>query len=150
LERQEILQSSPSSYSSASRASPVSGDPFYTHHPAQNATYALHNSSPIEQQQPIIQYQQIPQHLAHQQPQPMPSQIPQPAQVQQVQEQYHHPVAPQEGQWYENVAYQPPVEVISHIQAYPQQHIFHDPWAQKIEAFDDPSLQMPSARIENL
>jgi hypothetical protein len=66
-----------------------------------------------------------------------------------VQEQYH-PAGPQEGQWYENVAYQAPVGVISHIQAYPQSHVFPDPWVQKIEAFDDPTLQMPSARIENL
>ena len=142
---QEVLQSSPSSYSSASRASPVSQEPYYTHHPAQTATYALHNSSPIEQQ-PMIQYQQqLPQHLAQQHSQPMPTPVAQPTHVQ---EQYHP--APQDGQWYENVAYQAPVEVINHIQAYPQANIFHDPWAQKIETFDDPSLQMPSARIENL
>jgi metal regulatory transcription factor 1 len=148
MDRQEILQSSPSSYSSASRASPVSQEPFYTHHPAaQAATFALHNSSPIEQQQPMIQYQQqLPQHLAQQQSQPMPTPI---SQAPHVQEQYH-PAGPQEGQWYENVAYQAPVGVISHIQAYPQSHVFPDPWVQKIEAFDDPTLQMPSARIENL
>ncbi|KAH8670285.1 hypothetical protein BGZ60DRAFT_375553 [Tricladium varicosporioides] len=151
----EILQSSPSSYSSASRASPVSQDPYYTHHPAQSATYALHTSSPIEQQQPIIQYQQLPQqHLPQQQqqqqqqqqPQPMPTPVQQTAHVP---EQYH-PTASQEGQWYENVAYQPPVEVISQIQGFPQQHVFHNPWVQKLEAYDDPSLQLPSARIENL
>jgi hypothetical protein len=147
MDRHEIIQSSPSSYSSASRASPVSQEPFYTHHPAQAATYALQNSSPVEQQQPMIQYQQqLPQHLAQQHPQPMPTPI---SQAPNGQEQYH-PAGPQEGQWYENVAYQAPVEVISHIQAYPQAHSFHDAWVQKIEAFDDPSLQMPSARIENL
>jgi hypothetical protein len=148
LDRQEIIQSSPSSYSSASRASPVSQEPFYAHHPAaQAATYALHNSSPIEQQQPMIQYrQQLPQHLAQQQSQPMPTPI---SQAPHVQEQYHSS-GPQEGQWYESVPYQGPVEVISHIQTYSQPHVFHDPWVQKIEAFDDPTLQMPSARIENL
>jgi len=147
MDRHEIIHSSPSSYSSASRASPVSQEPFYTHHPAaQAATYALQNSSPIEQQQQMIQYQQqLPQHLAqHSQPMPTPiSQAPHP------QEQYH-PAGPQEGQWYENVAYQAPVEVITHIPAYPQTNVFNDPWGQKIEAFDDPSIQMPSARIENL
>jgi hypothetical protein len=118
IERREVLHSSPSSYSSASRASPVSQEQFYTHHPAQAATYALQNSSPIEQQ-PMIQYQQqLPQHLNQ--------------------------------QWYDNVAYQAPVEVISHTQGYPHAHVFHDPWATKLEAYDDLSLQMPSARIENL
>ncbi|CZR58061.1 related to zinc finger protein [Phialocephala subalpina] len=145
LERQEVLQSSPSSYSSASRASPVSQEAFYTHHPAQAATYALQNSSPIEQQQPMIQYQQqMPQHLAQQHGVPTPiQQAPHP------QEQYQPPT-PQEGQWYDNVAYQAPVEVVSHIPAYTPTHIFNDPWGPKLETFDDPSLQMPSARVENL
>jgi metal regulatory transcription factor 1 len=136
----EILQSSPSSYSSASRASPVSQDPYYIHHPVQTATYSLTNSSPTEQQQPIIHYHQI-----QQQPQPMPTSVAQP----QVQEQYQ-PAPPQEGQWYENVAYQSPVEVISQIQPFSQAHVFHNPWIQKLEAYDDPSLQLPSARLENL
>lgn len=141
---QEMLQSSPSTYSSASRASPVSQEPYYTHQPAQTATYALQNS-PVEQQ-PLVQYQQqLPLHLTQQPSMPAPM-----SHVTPVQEQYHTS-APQDGQWYDNVAYQPPVEVISHIPSYPQQHIFNDPWGvQKLEAYDDPSLQMPSARIENL
>lgn len=140
----EALQSSPSSYSSVSRASPVSQDPYYAHHPAQVATYALHNSPSVDQGQPMIQFQQ--QHLSHQQQSPP---VVQP-QIQHVQEQYHQ--SPQEGQWYDSVAYQAPVEVVSvgHIQSFPQTHVFHDPWIQKIETYDDPSLQMPSARIENL
>jgi hypothetical protein len=141
---QEMPQSSPSTYSSASRASPVSQEPYYTHQPAQAATYALQNSSPIEQQ-PIQYQQQLSLHLS--QPQSMPTPVPH---VTQAQEQYH-PSTQQDGQWYDNVPYQPPVEVVCHIQAYPQQHIFHDPWGvQKLEAYDDPSLQMPSARVENL
>jgi hypothetical protein len=146
MERQEVIHSSPSSYSSASRASPVSQEQFYTHHPAQAATYALQNSSPIEQQ-PMIQYQQqLPQHLSQQHAQPIPTPVSQPPHVQ---EQFHA-TAPQEGQWYDNVAYQAPVEVISHAQGYPHAHVFHDPWATKLESYDDLSLQMPSARIENL
>jgi hypothetical protein len=123
----------------------VSQEAFYTHHPAQAATYALQNSSPIEQQQPMIQYQQqMPQHLAQQHGVPTPiQQAPHP------QEQYQPPT-PQEGQWYDNVAYQAPVEVVSHIPAYTPTHIFNDPWGPKLETFDDPSLQMPSARVENL
>ncbi|CAL3963441.1 hypothetical protein PZA11_001057 [Diplocarpon coronariae] len=144
LERLEVLQSSPSSYSTASRASPVSQEPFYTHHPpAQAATYALQSSSPGEQQ-PLIQYPHpIPHHLQH------PSLPPAPINQPQVPEPYHHPAPPQEGQWYDNTAaYQPSIEVVSQMPAYPQVHVFHDPW--KVENFDDPSLQMPSARIENL
>ncbi|KAK2629836.1 hypothetical protein QTJ16_000656 [Diplocarpon rosae] len=144
LERLEVLQSSPSSYSTASRASPVSQESFYTHHPVpQAATYALQNSSPVEQQ-PMIHYQHsMPQHLHHNGLPPAPINQPQ------AQEQYHHPAQPQEGQWYDNTsAYQPSIEVVSHIPAYPQVHVFQDPW--KVENFDDPSLQLPSARIENL
>jgi hypothetical protein len=170
MERPETVtvHSSPSSYSSASRASPVSQEPYYTHHPAQQATYALQNGSPVEHQ-PIIQYQQVPQHLAQQVQQVHHVQQPQPACTPQPQQQQSRPPPPQQhqqhpphpqgqyhqvtlppGQWYEAVAYQPPVEVISHITAYPQNQVFHDPWAQKIDSYDDPSLQMPSARIENL
>ncbi|CZT04178.1 hypothetical protein WAI453_009613 [Rhynchosporium graminicola] len=145
VERQDVLESSPSSYSSASRASPVSQESFYTHHPAaQAATYALHNSSPTEQQQqPMVHYQQhMPQHLTQH------HNLPAPISHTQSHDQYH-PAQPQEGQWYDNpAAYQPPIEVVSHIPSYPQVHLFQDPW--KVESFDDPSLQMPSARIENL
>ncbi|KAG9239675.1 hypothetical protein BJ875DRAFT_501141 [Amylocarpus encephaloides] len=137
---QEILQSSPSSYSSASRASPVSqGHSYYTHHSAQTATYNLHNSSPVELHPPMIQYQ-LPQQHPQQQSQPIPAPPP-----------IYHAVPQQDGQWYENVAaYQPPVEVISHVQEFTPSQVFHNPWIQKIEHFDDPSIQMPSARLENL
>ena len=141
---QEILQSSPSAYSSASRGSPASHDPYSTHHSAQAATYALLNSSPVEQQPMGPYQQQLPHHLTQQQPQQIQTPVSQSTPAQ------YHP-SQQDGQWYEHVAYQlPAVEVIHHIQTYPQAHVFHDPWVQKIEALDDPSLQMPSARIENL
>jgi hypothetical protein len=141
---QEILHSSPSTYSSGSRASPVSQDPYYTHQPTQNATYALQSQSPVEQQ-PMVQYQPQLSHQINQQ-QPMPTHVPQ---VSHVQGQYQ-PSPQHDGQWYDNVAYQPPVEV-NHIPNFPQQQIFHDPWGvQKLECFDDPSIQMPSVRIENL
>jgi hypothetical protein len=93
----------------------------------------------------LVHYQQhLPQHMS--QPQPMATPA---SQAPQVPEQYQQPPH-QGGQWYDNVAYQPPVEVISHIPSYTQANVFQDPWVQKLEAFDDPSLQMPSARIENL
>lgn len=57
LERRDVLQSSRSSYSSASRANPVSQAPFYINHPAaQPAMFARQNSSPNEQR--MVQYQQ--------------------------------------------------------------------------------------------
>lgn len=136
------VQSSPSTYSSVSRASPVSQEPYYTHQPAQTATYALQNHSPIGQQ-PMIQY--IPQQMPQQQPMPV---VAAPPQHHQPTPQYQQ-VQGQNGQWYETVQYQPPVEVISHLQAYPQAQVYSDPWI-KIDTYDDPSLQMPSARIENM
>lgn len=142
VDRQEVLQSSPSSYSSVSRESPVSQDQYYTHHPApQSATYSLPTESSA-QQQSMLQYQtSMPHHLT----QSLPSQSHTP-------EPYHHPSQAQEAQWYHNTAaYQPPIEVVNHIPSYSQvNHVlaFQDPW--KVESYDDPSLQMPSARIENM
>jgi len=137
---QEILESSPSSYSSVSRASPVSQEPYYGH-PAQAANYVLQDSSPVDQQ-PVVQFQHLPHHLTQQH---SSSATPVPP----VQEHFQ-PTAPQDGQWYNSIAgYQAQVEA-SNIQAYHQAQVFHYPWIQKIETFDDPSLQMPSARIENL
>jgi hypothetical protein len=126
---QEMLQSSPSSYSPGSRASPiVEEEAYYPHRPAQVATYALH-SSPIEDQQSTVQFQQLAHHLTQQQ---------------------YHSTSPQDGQWYDGVAYQAPIEAISQIQAYQQAHISPNIWMQKIDTFDDISLQMPSVRVENL
>ena len=149
---QEMLQSSPSTYSSASRASPVSQEAYYTHQPAQAATYALQNIAPIEQQpgqyeQQQQQQQQLALHMSR--PQSIQTLAPQ---VIQVQDQYH-PTSQQDGHWYDQVPNQAPVQVITHVQAYPQQQIFQAPWKNdpwKIETYDDPSLQMPSARVENL
>lgn len=137
--QQKILQSSPSNYSSASSGSPIIAprDRYYAHQPA----YSSETTSPADQhQQPIIQYQQLPQHLPPQQP-PTP-----------VQEQYQPPAPVQDGQWYENVPYQSPVGVlpIHQIQAFPQPQIYSQWMQQKLDTFDDPSLQMPSARLETL
>lgn len=133
---QEMLQSSPGSYSPHSRASPVSQEPYYTHTQHHIPAYAIHGQSPTDTQ-PLINY---PQHL----PQPQTMQSPQaPHHLQQ-----HYPQPPEHGQWYESTPYQQP-EVISHVPMYPQVTVFSDPWP-KLESFDDPSLQMPSARIENL
>ena len=148
------IQSSPSSFSAASGRSPSTQDGFYTHAPTQAATYALHTASPVEQQQPqMVSYQgqmaqqtpvmsQPPQAQAvQQQSQPQPQAAPE-------QYQQQHGQA-EEQQWYNGVAYQPPVEVatIGQIPAYGSN--VYDPWGPKIE-FEDPSMQLPSARIESM
>ncbi|QSZ29422.1 hypothetical protein DSL72_003936 [Monilinia vaccinii-corymbosi] len=135
---QELLQSSPGSYSSHSRASPVCQEPYYTHtqHPVQVPTYTLPGQSPTE---PIMQYHQNPQQ-SHSMPSPI-AQVPH-----HLQQQYPQP--PEPGQWFENSPYQQP-EVTSHLPMYPQVAVFSEPWP-KLETFDDPLSQMPSARIENM
>ncbi len=65
---------------------------------------------------------------------------------------HHFQQAPQaqpEG-WYNGVQYQPPVEVatIGQIPAFGSAGVY-DPWGPKVE-FEDPSMQLPSARIENM
>ncbi|KAG9249229.1 hypothetical protein BJ878DRAFT_92628 [Calycina marina] len=139
---QEMLQSSPSSYSSTSRASPTSQDSYYNQHAVQSATYALHNTSPVEQH-PMVQYQQhLPQHLNQ----------PELHVITQVPEQYRQqPQQTQPEQWYDHITFQSPVEVASHIQPYQQPHlVFPDPWGIKLEHYADDLTQLPSARIENL
>lgn len=121
---QEMLQSSPSSYSPVSRASPIPSEPYY----GQTAAAYPLRGSPSAEQQPAVQFQQLAPHIAQQQ---YPS------------------TSPQDGQWYENVAYQSPIEVVSQMQAF-QAQISSNPWMLKPDAFDDISMQMPSMRIENL
>jgi hypothetical protein len=126
---QEMLQSSPSSYSPVSRASPIPGEPYYGQPTAQVAAYAIRNSPPVEQV-PTVQFQQqLAQQLT--------------------QQQQYQPAPQQDGQWYDNVTYQSPIEVVNQMQAY-QAQISANPWIQKIETYDDISLQMPSMRIENM
>ncbi|KFY12280.1 hypothetical protein V491_06851 [Pseudogymnoascus sp. VKM F-3775] len=94
----------------------------------------VHQPSPIEQQQvqqvPVVQYQQHQQ----QQQQVVPNPAPQQQQFQ----------TPQE-QWYAQAPFQEPVEVISTINSYTSAGLY-DPWQVKMEAFEDPTMQLPSAR----
>ncbi|KAI0136966.1 hypothetical protein BJ170DRAFT_677827 [Xylariales sp. AK1849] len=135
------IQSSPGTFSPASGRSPsVHQDGFYTHQPAQTATYALQNTSPVEPQpQPIVQYAQ-----------PVPSQAPPAQPVHQLQEQYQPPAPHQEEQWYHGMPYQAPVEVttIGQLPSYGSGGVY-DPWALKTD-FEDPSMQLPSARLESM
>lgn len=134
----ESIQSSPGSFSSASGRSTASQDLYYTHNGAQSASYAL-NASPVELQ-PNNRYQSAP--VMSQGNQQVAATLPR---VVQSHEQYQ-PVSHAEDQWYSNAAYQP-VEVVGQVHQFSN---VYDPWAAKIDTFDDPSLQMPSARIEQL
>jgi metal regulatory transcription factor 1 len=144
------IQSSPSSFSAASGRSPSTQDGFYTHQPTQAATYALHSASPVEQQQPMVQYpQQLSQQPIQPQQQQIPSQAPQPAPAP-TPEQYQQPPPQSEAEhWYNGVPYQAPVEVanIGGLPTYGSG--IYDIWGPKPE-YEDPTMQLPSARIENM
>lgn len=153
------VQSSPSSFSASGR-SPSAQDGFYTHQPAQAATYALQTASPVEQQQPqstMVSYPSpIPQQISQQPPVESPQQS-MPSQTESQEsapappsEQFQQPAAQAEtGQWYNNVPYQPPVEVATIGQLPTYGSGVYDPWGPKIE-FEDPSMQLPSARIASM
>lgn len=139
---QEAAHCSPGSFSSVSRASSTSQhDGYYTHQSTQNSAYTLQSTPPLDQPQ-MVPYSM--QQAAQQRPQPIPTQGSQP-----VQEQYAQQVQPA-GQWYDSMPYQAPIQVIGQVPAYPQTTVFADPWVQKFESYDDPAMQMPSARIETL
>lgn len=172
------IQSSPGSFSTGSVRSP-SHDGFYTHAPpAQTPAYALHATSPAEQQQQqqrhhemvvafqnhlppsqaaVVEVAQIMTQSAAAQPMQQQQQQQQqsatgPQQGSPEQYQQHqqpHEQTAEEQQWYSAVEYQAPVEVttIGSIPAYGQG--MFDPWGPKIE-FEDPSMQLPSARIAGM
>lgn len=135
----ESIQSSPGSFSSASGRSTTSQDLYYTHN-TQPAAYSL-NTSPIEMQQ-VNRFQSAPL-MSQGPPQHIVSSVPRGVQSH---EQYE-PVSQAEEQWYGSPVYQPTVEVVAHV--HPFSNVY-DPWGTKIDTFDDHSLQMPSARIEEL
>lgn len=156
---------SPGSFSAASGRSPSAQDGFYTHvPPGQTAAYTL---SPVtqqtsqmmtfpqgavtaaqvmaQQQQPVQQQQQAQQ----QQPQNPQAATPQSAVVEpQYQQPQAVPQPPQ--QWYDSAQYQSPVEVttIGSLPPFGSGGLY-DPWGQKLE-FEDPSMQLPSARVESM
>lgn len=160
------LQSSPSTFSSAgSGRSPASQDgPFYAHHqPTQAATYALaHAASPVDVHSPATvmsaagytQQPQQQQQQHHGSPQPPQGEQPQHQQPYQAPQPVHVQAgAPQDGQqWYPTPPqYQAPVPVdvnptIGQIPAFNSAGAF-DPWAEK---FEDPTIEMPSARIADM
>lgn len=145
------IQSSPSSFSATSGRSPSTQEGFYTHAPtAQAATYALHNASPVEQQAPqMVAYhgQMTPQPQVIAQA-PAPQQVQQPTPQPQPTPEQYQPPPPEEQDWYNGVPYQAPVEVATIGQMTYGSGVY-DPWGPKME-FEDPTMQLPSARIENM
>ncbi|KAI2471530.1 hypothetical protein F4781DRAFT_101134 [Annulohypoxylon bovei var. microspora] len=144
------IQSSPTTYSAAAAGrSPSTQDGYYTHQPPQAAAYSLSTASPVVEQ-PMVQYAQQMHHSVHP-PQSVQSQVPPPQQVHQAQDQYQPPPPqPEEQHWYNTVPFQAPVEVttIGQLPSFGS-GVYGDTWAIKPD-FDDPTMQMPSARIDSM
>ncbi|ODA81000.1 hypothetical protein RJ55_03960 [Drechmeria coniospora] len=131
------LSSSPASFSPASGQSPTIADGMYTHQ-APPAPYAMQDASPVDQQHRMVQYaQQMPQAIG--QPQPPP--------VQSTPDQYQPPSQPEPEAWYQ---YQSPVEVATIGSLPPFGSAEYDLFAGPKIEFDDPSMQLPSSRIETM
>ncbi|KAG7126803.1 Protein cwh43 like protein [Verticillium longisporum] len=150
----------PSNFSAGSGRSPSTQEGFYTHQPTQTATYALHAASPVDhaqqhapQHQPQPQIVPYAQQVSTQVPAPQ-AQAPQPVQQQVQQMSQHYPSPSPQPQavaedYWNGAAYQAPVEVAT-IGSLPTFGSgTYDLWGPKIE-FEDPSMQLPSARIENM
>lgn len=137
----ESIQSSPSSYSSVSGRS-TSQELYYPQQQAvQGSTYAVSHPSPDEQQMHNQRY--VPTSLGQ-----TPTQSMIVPKYEPVQDSY--PPPPQEQQhWYDASAYHSPIEIVSNTHSLGSAG-FYDPWSAKIEEYQDQSMQMPSARLENL
>ncbi|KAI8634273.1 hypothetical protein F5Y19DRAFT_470456 [Xylariaceae sp. FL1651] len=140
------IQSSPSSFSPAATVrSPPSQEGYYQHQPPPNGQYTLNTTSPVVEQHSMVQFPQQMQQAMHH---PVP-QISTPHPVHQVQGPYQQPASHQGEQWYNGMPYQPPVEVATIGQIPTYGSGVYDPWAIKAE-FEDPTMQMPSARIDSM
>ncbi|KAF7536465.1 hypothetical protein G7Z17_g13038 [Cylindrodendrum hubeiense] len=139
------IQSSPSTFSAASVHSPLMQDGFYPHQQQHPPPYTLQAASPVDSHHSMPSYPQSMHHAMTHAQQPVTSQAqhtPTPTA-----ENYHQPAAhTQEEHWSQ---YQPPIEVttIGQLPAYGTG--VYDLCGPKIE-FDDPTMQLPSSRLESL
>ncbi|KAK4140805.1 uncharacterized protein C8A04DRAFT_31677 [Dichotomopilus funicola] len=148
--------------------------------PGQDSTFALHAASPVTQQATQMMpfpgqvpspqaaagtimahaapQQAAPEQQPQQQQQQRQQQRAQTAQQQQQQPQQHQQQAQQQQaaapqQWYDAAQYQPPLDVavptIGTMPAYGIGGSF-DPWGDAKIEFDDPTMQLPSARVDNM
>ncbi|KAH7153194.1 hypothetical protein EDB81DRAFT_449313 [Dactylonectria macrodidyma] len=139
------IQSSPSTFSAASVHSPMMQDGFYAHQQQHPSSYTLQAGSPVDSHQAMPPYTQSMHQAMSQAQQPITSQAQQTPTP--TAENYHHPAAqPQEEHWPQ---YQAPIEVttIGQLPAYGT--AVYDLCGPKIE-FDDPTMQLPSSRLETL
>ncbi|KAH7142649.1 hypothetical protein B0J13DRAFT_676009 [Dactylonectria estremocensis] len=139
------IQSSPRTFTAASVQSPLMQDGFYPHQQQHPPSYTLQAPSPVDSHHSMPSYTQSIHQAMNQAQQPVTSQ------VQQNQtpttENYHQQAAQsQEEHWPQ---YQPPIEVtmIGQLPAYGTG--VYDLCGPKIE-FDDPTMQLPSSRLESL
>ncbi|KAI9158318.1 Zinc finger protein [Paramyrothecium foliicola] len=140
------IQSSPSAFSASSVRSPSVQDGYYTHQTPQSATYSLQSASRPEEHQAMAQYhQQMPSSMGQGQQQmtqtePSPSVTPSERFSQQSPQ--HEP-----NSWY---PYQAPTEVVT-IGSLPAfGSMSYDIYGGPKLDFEDPSMPLPSARIDAL
>ncbi|KAI0143051.1 hypothetical protein GGR57DRAFT_495432 [Xylariaceae sp. FL1272] len=140
----EPIQSSPpNSFSPTTVHTPPANDSYFQHHTAQNSSYGPNSGTPGIEQHAIVQY-------PHQMQQAMGQAVSQaPAQeaAHQMQDRYTYATGHQGEHWYSDMPYQAPVEVATIGQLPTYGSGLYDPWAIKPE-YDDPTMQMPSARID--
>lgn len=138
------MRESPGRYQVASGRSPL-GHPHGYAQAVHPSPYSLPHGSTLESQGSVMQYQQtVPHHMVRSH-QHVPVQASTPANPA---GHYHQSSAPVEsGPWYQ---YQSPVEVatIGQLPVFGS-GVFDMYGAPKLE-FDDPSIQMPSARVETM
>lgn len=132
----------PDNYSVISARTPPPPELYYAPQPMQKFDYPVQSQSPIEQVA-VVQYQQHAP-MVHARPHAVPNPSP-------VAPQAHHQFQqqPSQEQWFAQVPFQEPVDVTSAINTYSNPNLY-DPWQVKLDAFDDPTMQLPSARCENL
>ncbi|KAK7427512.1 hypothetical protein QQZ08_005954 [Neonectria magnoliae] len=139
------IQSSPSTFSAASVQSPLMQDGFYAHQQHHPTPYALQAASPVDSHHSMPTYTQSIHQAMAQAQQPVTSQ-PQQNQTPTTENYHQSAIQPQEEHWPQ---YQPPMEVttIGQLPAYGTG--VYDLCGPKIE-FDDPTMQLPSSRLETM
>jgi hypothetical protein len=137
------MQSSPSAFSASSVRSPVQ-DGYYTHQTPQTTTYALQTASRSDEHQHIQYHQSISSAMAQapqQMPQPEPSPAVTPTERYSQQSPQNEP-----GSWYPYQA--PEVVTIGSLPAFGT--MSYDIYGGPKLDFEDPSMPLPSSRIETL
>jgi hypothetical protein len=150
------IQNSPGNFSAASGRSPSTHDNLYVHGASHNGGYTLHHASP--QPEPVVQYQQpMVQQLRHQPqqhiqraPAPAPAALAHQTAESASAEDYRVPspeAVTEPEPWYQ---YPPQIEVTTIGQLPPYGMGVYDIYGGAKYEFEDPSMPLPSSRIETL